>query len=839
MSNIPDDSPLLSLHSPDIKRTEEQVDARVAELLRENAVLEKRLSQALVNHEAADVSYQNALEQLKRAQDRITQLSTQNARLASIQSRLELTLQEKDDIQQERDSAAQLARTAEARLASLKQTCIKLQSQVTRLREESNIGRSERYTLADDVLSEARNRLQQLQHAVAAGSMGTLDGDDGITKVLESLVADNEGLTHDNAELQELLSSLREDLRAAQTELDERKASDSQFAEDTHDTIRRHPYSDARSSLSPTFNFGTAPAPSILHTTFQRSEAGPSSNKRSHSVERSFRRNATDATGWPNLVTSPIGRTFGDPSHDGQSEASSFDANPSVVGVIVERTTQLLSRLVQADALTLTNRLRRQRLLGADVSHLSRTTVSAILTESTNLRAQFRAFLEDDKVITTCTRRDLRALFKLFKDMFTEMGQLRVTLNDVILDPTVAGRVSEMAMHPSQAAVSGSDLTTNASNTPAWIAPISKFLGLPSGSGQEDAASRALSPPVRPNNRNMPLPPPRIVPKRGAALSASAMTVNVEFSGSGVGRTVPIAASEPSALPTASSSNQLSMISADSSRSVMDIFAGAPRAADATDPWVVVPKPRRGALGGRRFDMAGGATIGRSALRRATSTAAGLSESNSSGLSRAVDAVIDSQTSPSLRDEEARDVVLETLLERTLRPRGLSDSSIHTTFLNHAEPEELSGGPNGPENVNDSVGTSTGSKPSSMLQTLSRKMQNFRLASSSFAARPPVGVATTSVSTATSTAASSSSRPHTPETTSSTSEREAPRTRQPSGRSMSGSGLLTTIAASWAPSALDDEVDTGLRRALSPNFQVERPRDEDTFGRNWERGREM
>ena len=126
--------------------------------------------------------------------------------------------------------------------------------------------------------------------------MGTPDGDDGITKVLESLVADNEGLTHDNAELQELLSSLREDFRAAQTELDERRANDSQFAEDAHDTIRRRPYSDARSSLSPTFNFGTAPASSILHTAFQRSEAGPSSNMRSHSVERSFRRNAVSSS---------------------------------------------------------------------------------------------------------------------------------------------------------------------------------------------------------------------------------------------------------------------------------------------------------------------------------------------------------------------------------------------------------------------------------------------------------------------------------------------------------------------------------------------------------------
>lgn len=250
----------------------------------------QRLSQALVNHEATDISYHDILEQLTQAQERITQLSTQNARLAGMQTRLETTLQEKDDIQQERDSATQQARAAEGRLASLKETCSRLQSQIALLRQDASIQRSEGHRLSDDVLSDAHDRLQRLQAAVA-GSRDPSDQDSGVTNVLESLVADNEGLRHDNAELQDLLSSTREDLRAAQTELDERKASDAQYSEDNHDTVRRRSDSSARSPLSPTFNFGTAPAPSVLHNGFQRSKAGPSF-RRSHSVERSFRRNA-------------------------------------------------------------------------------------------------------------------------------------------------------------------------------------------------------------------------------------------------------------------------------------------------------------------------------------------------------------------------------------------------------------------------------------------------------------------------------------------------------------------------------------------------------------------
>ena len=46
-----------------------------------------------------------------------------------------------------------------------------------------------------------------------------------MTKVLESLVSDNEILKRDNAELQRLLAESREDLHALQEELEEQKAA--------------------------------------------------------------------------------------------------------------------------------------------------------------------------------------------------------------------------------------------------------------------------------------------------------------------------------------------------------------------------------------------------------------------------------------------------------------------------------------------------------------------------------------------------------------------------------------------------------------------------------------
>ena len=437
----------------------------------------------------------------------------------------------------------------------------------------------------------------------------------------------------------------------------------------------------------------------------------------------------TDGTGIPRspYVQAILPNVTGDhvSSHDGHSDSSTLaDSNPSVIGVLIERVTMLHNRLAQADALTLTTRLKRQHLHGADVSHLSRSTVNGILNESNTLRTQFRAWLEDEKVTTTCTRRDLRALFKLFKEMFAELGQLRVTLNDVILDPTVAGKVSEMAMHPSKANANANaqiEGSSGGASASGWIAPLSKFLGLPGASNQEEvAATRALSPPARPTSRGQLRPPPRTVPKREPALSASAMTVNVEFSG--VGRSVTTSSAhnagagkggDPNMLTASTSMSSVSPASGGTSGSVMDIFAGAPRAVNNADPWVVIPKPTRASsVAVRRYDFAGGNTIGRSAVRN-------VANSNAK-LSRVVDAVIDG-TQP---EGEERDVVSDTLLQRTLRPRGLSDSSIRTTFLNQEDDPQAQ--PSLESQQSERQDTE------SVLQALSRKMQSFRQASSSF-----------------------------------------------------------------------------------------------------------
>lgn len=583
----------------------------------------------------------------------------------------------------------------------------------------------------------------------------------------------------------------------------------------------------------------TSYPPSHLSSEIEENESTPMSPERPRAQKSLFlltrsRGVQTEPTwnGTSALSPSPIPRSIADhmSSNDGQSESSSLtDGQSSAIGALVDRTALLFNRMTQADALTLTNRLKRQHLLGADVSHLSRTTVNAILSDAAALRAHFRPFLEDEKITTTCTRRDLRGLLKVIKDVFTELGELRVTLNDVILDPTIAGKISEAAMNPSKAhaaEVASRDGTSGA-GAASWISPLSKLLGIPNNatSPNETATSRALSPPARSGTIGRGRPPARVVPKREAALAASAMTVNVEFSGTAVGRAVtstysahPGREGDFSTLTTPSTTANTPAIAQpeprrDVSRSVMGIFAGAPRPAEA-DPWVVVPRTQK--VVSRMASMAamnsGGPTIGRSALRHATS---------GKRLSRIVDAVIDS---PQLGGDSAEADEDNTsgpppALGRALR-RGLSDSSIRTTFTQHGEDAQ--------QEANAAPDTSQRPDRESVLQALSRKMQSFRFAST----------AASAASTSTNARGTSTSRPQTPVSRNSAKGNEANNTPRsspprpiPQTRSTLPFGLSTWTAAYEATGDVDP--------SLSVSYFGGSPRDETFPQRSWARERDF
>jgi hypothetical protein len=231
-----------------------------------------------------------------------------------------------------------------------------------------------------------------------------------------------------------------------------------------------------------------------------------------------------------------------------------------------------------------------------------------------------------------------------------------------------------------------------------WMAPISKLFQVRGElSGEQSGIVRSVSARGR-------MGPPRIIPKLGPALSASATTVNVEFSGTGVGRSTTSTVATQ-ALPDAVGTSEIASTSQGISPGVMEIFAGAPRA--PTDPWVVLSKgPRRVQSFILSADKPSPPPI-----RRTTGSGRGASM-----LSRHVDAVIDGD-GPLQHDEGFDDV--RPLLQHKLHRRGLSDSSIHSTFTSHADSPALSVG------MNDSTSPRYGRI--SVFKTLSGAVQSFRM----------------------------------------------------------------------------------------------------------------
>jgi hypothetical protein len=328
------------------------------------------------------------------------------------------------------------------------------------------------------------------------------------------------------------------------------------------------------------------------------------------------------------------------------------------------------------------------------VRHLSHTTIAGIVNDATNLRIQFRALLEDEKVPITCNRKDLRGLFKLIRDIFVEMGDTRVTLNDVILDPSIAVHVREMVMHPVK---TNPEKSTNGTNglglsSGGWIAPIAKLFAPPLKAANVVVAPGHLTPP--PNPRNASRSPSRVAPKLAPALSASATTVNVEFSGTGSGRSITNTFSAaPERVARVASAPQGN--SQPTSANLLGIFVGAPRANVTAEPWVKIEYPRASSK------------VERNRVPQPV---------NSKPLSSNVDAVIDVR--PSQEHQEYS--FIPPLLQRTLRRRGLSDSSIRASFIARADEAQP------PLSAIPSDAEYPGEPEDSLMQSLNRRVQNFK-----------------------------------------------------------------------------------------------------------------
>ncbi|KAK2465890.1 hypothetical protein APHAL10511_001531 [Amanita phalloides] len=859
-----------SIDSDEVQVSQEDRDNFVAELMKEKALLEKRLNQALINNEVSEASTKSILQELNEARSTISRLTASQARSTGWDSRLSAAVKERDDMQQERDIESQRAKLAESRFVVLKEKTAKLQTEVRRLEEALESKRIMHMESSEHNLQDARTRIQLLH----SGQLPTNEHDE-LMRVLESLVNDNEILKRDNGELHQLLSDCREDFHALQEQVEEHRAN-----QEPSPRTLRHKKSIAASLSIKEFSI---PVPSQRSSSLERNSQAfepltPETNRRPLSPVTHI--STPSEKRWPNgsasahppdsgslyppfqisydidpdtiddddePVEKPIptrslpirsrgvqvnggwscsmalsqsrhigqfGATLHPPpltNSDLRSDSSSFSSESltSRIAILLERLSQLFTKLSQADALTLTNRLKRQHLYHnpGDVKHLSRSTVNQILAEATALRSQFRVLLEDEKVVTVCTRKEVRALFRLTREMFAEMGRMRVVLNDVILDPSEAPGVSEAAMDPSKREENG--LGTGSKDgwdALNWIGPLSKFFS--HGSRTERHAHQTglddnlhTGPTVTRSTSNRSgvsgtmsslgvtggvgcasRPRTITVPKNAPALAAIATTVNVEFSGAGMkGKSVTNTFSSSAVpVPVALSVSQAEHHNSDSqlqgtvpgagggSKNVMDIFAGAPMRNSGVmlepDPWIVLPKvPRKVRSSVLQANGSGRSTpvppTSESIVEPAEEVQGkGGIMGGLAGLSRYVDAVIDpvfghapGQTAylpamppPITSQGHQRNVSSENpgqSGEWTSRPRlrrGLSDSSIHSTFASQAGNEERPHrrSPLAPTAATLMAGLGPNRQArfpvawpdrQSVMQALSRTVQNFRL----------------------------------------------------------------------------------------------------------------
>ncbi|KAG8897961.1 hypothetical protein FRB99_007771, partial [Tulasnella sp. 403] len=452
---------------------------------------------------------------------------------------------------------------------------------------------------------------------------------------------------------------------------------------------------------------------------------------------------------------------------------------PAPLPALIDRVTVLHSRISQADVRTLNNRLKRQHIVGGDVGHLSASTLKAITLEVKDIRGHFKPALDAAiaaeegngvtiEPISTLSRKDLRALLKLVKDLLTELVQLRSTVNDVTLDPPSAVRLREEALSdvlPGQSAGGAGDPEADRGRTKllkpqtaiGWIAaPIQKLFSAPgitpsSTPSPEGGSTNVSHAPSRTSKT------PRPAPKLAPAVSASTTTVNVEFASTGFRRatvaegtdllgvgpasTNVTGSSTPAPSLGRSASTKLGLHGSASnadlrSKDLFGIFAGAPQPPKTEESWVVLPnKDKRvsslSSLGSVPSSVPSNSFFRPRPLQASTLDGPGFAAQRRPGgtatmfnpnrLSRIVDAIIDDSSSIAPSDPD-----------QTLRSRRLSDSSIHSNFVIQSPVKRLLtpaavalSAP--PVDTITPSSTEVGSSvdKDSVLKALSRKVQSF------------------------------------------------------------------------------------------------------------------
>ena len=573
---------------------------------------------------------------------------------------------------------------------------------------------------------------------------------------------------------------------------------------------------------------------------------------------------------------------------DMQSETSSIHESVkgnATISLLIDHLGKVLNRLRSADIPTLNKRLKKHNLPG-DVGHLSRSTMRALEAEVSDLRNHFRGLGGDN---ATLTRKEFTMLIKLLKEVFADLVELQGVVNDVTVDPSLAKKLQKRAFRDEGEEAARAKQGTGL----GWIAaPITKFFVTPA-TEVEAISTESPSRTGRTMDRGRLQPGNMKASKQMASTSATTTHVSVEFGGTGIVRKATHAGPSTTTnveerLPPspreglddgATMQAQQARVGAQATLRVpgtikrskslanrnelLGIFAGAQRpVSPAGGPWqLVAGEPGSGNQTSTSNPNTNTNTNASNTktIRAVSSTyfgdktIKGRSPDARKRLPMAVDAVIDSSADqlqgadPSCIDEP----IQPALLERQLRPRGLSDSSIRSTYHAHANPSHdlvtsarISSGP-APRQV--AYGTTTSSRPKTsggggIFESLSNRLYSFRANTEVSPVNPPkepeveVGSTHTTpsldvpeVKILPSTPMPTSTKPIAVSPSSSSSSAAQ---RSGTTQASSQTGIFGMLAGSIKVEGLDDTEDMGAR--FKRSVVVPRSLSTSRGGRSWE-----
>lgn len=286
--------------------------------------------------------------------------------------------------------------------------------------------------------------------------------------------------------------------------------------------------------------------------------------------------------------------------------------------------------------------------------------------------------------ISLVTRRDFVSLVKLLRDLLSETSRLRQLVNRVQLEPALAQRLSELdvpgAVDAGTASEPKATRPAAAEAAATLLAPLSRLLGVAS----PEQASSSTADSARPNLAQS---------RRGGSSTVSTAPINVEFGGGGM-RPAPSSTLSPDSVasrrgpPTGAGAHPRQV-----RRELSSIFAGATtstRRAQSPGPGVrsrEIPAPAAATTSTSRFvSAAASAATSYMPFSRILSSYRPVMSSTANAVIDSIPSAPPVLDSPFDEDDENGGAYSppSTLLERQLRPRGLSDSSVRSTFVTHA-----------------------------------------------------------------------------------------------------------------------------------------------------------